>query len=186
MKEMDDSLKRMNMTIQGYETKIAEETRRLEVNTQGKREETQRKLQQATDRVAEATTRLKALEVEISTSGEQLRTVAADSRTAEEELAAVKVEIQNHEQMIKQCKQQQENIYQPYGNQIKRVLDHIGRLKWHGAPPVGPFGLHVKVRDPQKWATLMRTQIGGAMSSFAITDSRDFPQLKKLLQESGK
>lgn len=176
----------MNDTIQGFETKITEETHRLEVNTQAKREETQRKLQDAADKVDQATARLKALEVETTATEERLNAVVADGRAAEEGVNNIKSEIQQNENMIKQCRQQQQNVYQPYGSNMQRVVDSIGKMQWHGTPPVGPFGLYVKVRDPERWAKLMRSQIGGAMSSFAITDSRDHPQLKRLLQQSGK
>lgn len=183
---MNNNMQVMNKTIADFEAQIAEETRRLEVNTQGKREETQRKLQDATNRVDQAASRLKTLEEETVATQVQLNTVLADGRTAEEEVTNIKSQIQHHESMIRQCQQQQQNVFQPYGNNMQRVVDSIATMQWHGSPPVGPFGLCVKVRDTQRWAKLIRTQIGTAMSSFAITDSRDHVQLKKLLLQSGK
>ncbi|KZP04196.1 hypothetical protein FIBSPDRAFT_807094 [Athelia psychrophila] len=183
--EMNNSLRVINESIQGFETKIADETLRLEVNTQAKREETQRKLQDATNKVDQATAHLKALEVETAATEGQLNAVLADGRTAEEDFNKIKSEIQHHELMIKQCRQQEHNVYQPYGTNMQGVVDSIGKMQWHGTPPVGPFGLYVKVRDPERWAKLIRAQIGSAMSSFAITDSRDHAQLKRLLQNSG-
>ncbi|KAI0771145.1 hypothetical protein BD413DRAFT_492998 [Trametes elegans] len=61
----------------------------------------------------------------------------------------------------------------------------IKRMRWHGQPPVGPFGLYVKVKDPEQWGNLFRIVIGSAMSSFAITDARDRPALAQLLKQSG-
>jgi hypothetical protein len=36
------------------------------------------------------------------------------------------------------------------------------------------------------WADLMRIQLGGLMSAFAVTDARDRPQLKRLLEQTKK
>ena len=176
----------MKRTIEGYDQKILEETRRLEVNTQAKRDETQRKLQDAADNVNKAIDRLKGLETEIATAEEEFRVITTEGGAAEEEVRRIRADIDHHQQMITQCHAQKSNQLAPYGNNIQRVLEAIKGMRWHGAPPVGPFGLHVKVREPGRWAELMRAQLGQAMSSFAITDSRDHAQLKKLLRESKK
>jgi hypothetical protein len=58
-------------------------------------------------------------------------------------------------------------------------------MKWHGDVPVGPLGMHVKLKE-MAWADLMRIQLGGLMSAFAVTDARDRPQLKRLLDQTKK
>jgi hypothetical protein len=88
--------------------------------------------------------------------------------------------------MIQKAKEHEQNNFAPYGKDIKRVLTQIERMKWHGQKPVGPLGVYVKVKDPQKWAPLLRSQLGGYMTAFACTDARDRPQLKRLLHDSGK
>lgn len=183
---MDASLKTMNLQIQGYEERIAEEMRRLEVNTQAKREETNQKIQEAADRVKAAAARFEALQAEHVKKSEEKDTAFSEGAAAEQAVNAIRADIDRHNHMIKQCEEQQQNDLAPYGRHIKGVVTAIQRLTWFGQKPVGPFGMHVKVHEPEKWASLMRSQLGSFMSSFACTDSRDRAQLKKLLQESGK
>ena len=65
------------------------------------------------------------------------------------------------------------------------VLAEIGRSKWIGDKPVGPFGMFVKLKDP-RWAEILRNQLGSIMSSFAVTNAKDRSQLSQILQRTGK
>jgi hypothetical protein len=89
--------------------------------------------------------------------------------------------------MIKKCKEQQNNAFTPYGQNIKELLDRIGRATWHGERPLGPLGLHVKIRESELWARgVLRSLLAHLLTAFAITDSRDRQQLKRLLDQSRK
>ena len=88
-------------------------------------------------------------------------------------------------EQIQRCVEQQNNSLAPYGRNLKNVVDHIERTRWHGHKPLGPLGVYVKLKD-RVWADLLRIVLGSHMSSFAVTDNRDVPVLKKLLRESGK
>jgi len=181
---MDTSLKSTNNQIKGYDERIAEETRRLEVNTQAKREETNRKLQAAKDKVAEAEAHLKDLENKMREKTEERNATGKEGVDAEQAMKAVQERVDHCNSMIKKAKEQ--NNLAPYGKDIKNVLVQIRRMKWNGQVPVGPLGVYVKVKDPQQWAPLLRSQLGGFMTAFACTDARDRPQLKRLLHDSGK
>ncbi|KAI9509233.1 hypothetical protein F5148DRAFT_978695, partial [Russula earlei] len=87
-------------------------------------------------------------------------------------------------EQIQRCVEQQNNSLAPYGRDLKKVLEHIGTMEWHGQKPLGPLGVYVKMKD-RIWADLLRVVLGSHMSSFAVTDTRDLPVLKKLLRESG-
>jgi structural maintenance of chromosomes protein 6 len=182
---MDTSLKSTNNQIKGYESRIAEETRRLEVNTQAKREETNRKLQAARDKVAEAEAYLKELEDSMRQKSAERDSTGKEGVEAEQAMKMAQDQVDNCNAMIQRAKEQEQNNLAPYGKDMKRVLAQIERMKWRGQIPVGPLGVYVKVKD-QRWAPLLRSQLGGFMTAFACTDARDRPQLKRLLQDSGK
>jgi structural maintenance of chromosomes protein 6 len=183
---MDTSLKTTNNQIKGYEARIAEETRRLEVNTQAKREETNRKLQAAKDKVTDAEAHLKEIEENLRQKTEEKDATGKEGTEAEQAMKIAQDHFSNCNTMIQKAKEQEQNNLAPYGKDIKRVLAQIKQMKWHGQAPVGPLGVYVKVKEPQKWAPLLRSQLGGLMTAFACTDARDRPQLKRLLHESGK
>jgi hypothetical protein len=105
---------------------------------------------------------------------------------AEKERDAAQGRIMECEQMIERCVQQEKNSLAAYGRDIKGVLERIEKMRWLGDLPLGPLGVNVKVKEPEKWAELLRGQLGKYLTAFAITDARDRPQLKKVLEQSGK
>lgn len=182
-KQMNTSLKSLNATIENYTRNIAEEERRLAADTQVKRDEFNRKLESARTDVTNAdqahknfieAKRQKLTEQE----GIKHRGLAAEANknNAQERVVAA-------QSMISQCKEKGQNALAPYGRDIKGVLDQIAKMRWHGEVPVGPLGMHVKLKD-MAWADLMRIQLGGLMSAFAVTDARDRPQLKRLFDQT--
>jgi chromosome segregation ATPase len=183
---MNLNMATLNKQIEALTTQIAEEARRMEAHTQAKREETNLKLEQAKAEVAKA-------ESDIEDICEQLRTKMAEvtqaeqcGREADHEKQNIEKRIQEANELIKKCGQQRENAWTPYGNGIREVLEQIGRAKWYGEKPVGPLGRFVKVKDPRSWAALLRSQLGNLLTAFAVTDTRDRPALKRLLDQSNK
>ena len=183
---MSNSIKSTKFQIEEYGRRIAEEARRLAVNTQAKRDETNRKLEGARDRVDKASARLNSANDELRDLRDRWSKAENEGQAAEAERKAARVQIVNCDEMLKKCIEQENNSLAPYGRHIKKVQEQIAKMRWHGDVPLGPLGVHVKVKEPQRWANLMRAQIGQYMTAFACTDGRDRAQLKKILTESGK
>jgi chromosome segregation ATPase len=182
---MNTSLTGLNRSIDEFTRLIAEEEHRLAADTQVKRDELNRKLEMAKDAVAKADQAnkdfLEAKRQKLAAQEDiKQRGQAAEARkhSAQERIAAA-------QSMISQCKEKGQNALAPYGRDIKTVLAEITKMRWHGEPPIGPLGMYVKLKDTA-WADLMRIQLGSLMSAFAVTDARDRPQLKKLLDHTKK
>lgn len=183
---MSSSIRSTKFQIEEYDRRIAEEARRLAVNTQAKRDETNRKLEDARERVDKASARLSSTNDELRDVKDRCSKVDNEGRAAEAERKAAHDQVMNCDEMLKKCREQENNSLAPYGRNIKKVQEQIAKMRWHGDVPLGPLGVHVKVKDTQRWANLMRAQIGQIMTAFACTDGRDRAQLKKILTESGK
>lgn len=182
---MNSSLTALNRSIKEYDEKIAEETRRLEAHTQAKRDEINRRLDAAKEAVAEADRRNKNVIEQKRNKLTEKDEVGSKGQAAEGRRQQVQERITDCQTMINKCKEQEKNTLAPYGHDIKGVLQSISRMQWHGDVPIGPFGLYVKLKD-QKWAPLLRAQLGKLMTSFACTDARDRLQLKKILDQTKK
>jgi structural maintenance of chromosomes protein 6 len=185
-RQMDISLKATNKQIEEYDRQIAEEARRLEADTSAKREETQRKLDEARTAVATAQARSEDASEQKHSLERQCEVLKDEGMQAEREMGAVQGRIRECEGMIERCMQQEKNSLAAYGKDIKGVLERIGKMRWAGDVPLGPLGVGVKVKEPEKWAELLRLQLGGYLTAFAVTDARDRAQLKKLLEQTGK
>lgn len=182
---MNKDLASTNKSIKDFDKQITEETRRLEVHTQARRDEINSRLLVAKEAVTEADRQNKDV---IEQKRNKLNTrdeVKSTGLAAEGKKNKLQERITDCQTMINKCKEQEQNSLAPYGVDIKGVLQTISRTRWHGDTPVGPLGLCVKLRD-QQWAQLLRAQLGGLMTSFACTDARDRLQLKKILDQSKK
>ncbi|CDO70857.1 hypothetical protein BN946_scf184801.g50 [Trametes cinnabarina] len=184
-KSILDSKTGVDSTIAELEKKIADEQARLETRSKEKRDR--------------ATAQLQQLNAALAENEEKLRHVAAERQRLTAEADAAKTELGRLEQeqkglrdrvvdcdeQIRRCAELEKNTLAQYGNKMDWVLAEIKKRRWYGQPPVGPFGLYVKVKEPDRWGRLLRVVIGGAMSSFAITDARDRDALARILHESG-
>ncbi|KAG8840124.1 Structural maintenance of chromosomes protein 6, partial [Serendipita sp. 405] len=71
-----------------------------------------------------------------------------------------------------------------YGRWALPVLREIESARWAGRKPVGPLGLHVRLKD-KKWADVLRVGIGNFLGGFAVTNYQDQKTLRKILDNHG-
>ncbi|TCD69031.1 Structural maintenance of chromosomes protein 6 [Steccherinum ochraceum] len=180
IKQINDSLGNTKSSIQSCQSRIEEETRKQQTNTQGKRDEVSRKLQETVDKMKEAETDLEEVKARHATLGSQKEQLVRDAQTAETENQQNEANMNSISGQLRNCDEQEKNKLAPFGYNMNAVLSDIDRTRWNGEKPIGPFGMFVTVKDRQ-WADILRNQLGNSMSSFAVTDPRDRPQLAKLL-----
>ncbi|GLB38155.1 putative P-loop containing nucleoside triphosphate hydrolase protein [Lyophyllum shimeji] len=185
MRKIDQSVNSIAKQIEELDAKIEAETQRMAANTQAKHDEMQRKLEAARNALNEAQSTVEALSREMAEQQEKTDNMKKAGEAANKELEKVKGDIQNCQGMIQRAKEAEKNSLIPYGNNIKTVLDTIKTMSWNGDPPLGPLGLHVKAKDPKTWGELLRLQLSSYLTAFVLTDARDRPQLKKLLEKTG-
>lgn len=184
-REMQTAHSAAKVAMESIQKQIADETRRLEVDTQAKRDESQRRLDEARsllliaeEAAAPVVTSKGEIDSHIQALKAQVMTAEASVRNASEGIARCR-------EMVRNCELQEQNQYAAYGRNIPHILEQIKRMRWKGDPPMGPLGVHVKVRDPQKWADLLRRQLRGLLVAWAVTDGADLFQMRKLLNENG-
>ncbi|EDR03918.1 uncharacterized protein LACBIDRAFT_306583 [Laccaria bicolor S238N-H82] len=99
----------------------------------------------------------------VKTSGVQL----------EPRLTELQQKITECDNMVSQARKNEADALMPYGKNIKEVVKKIQGMKWYGDVPIGPLGVHVKAREPEKWGEILRVQLGVYLTAFAVTDARD-------------
>lgn len=183
---MDNSLVAIKAQIEEFDKRIDEEARRMAVHTQAKREETQRKLEDAKEAVSVAERQVNELIMERKDISVQADTIRASGEEMERQQATIRRQISDCDGMIDSARKAETDALIPYGRNIKGLLDKMKSMRWAGDPPLGPLGQYVKAKDPKTWGEILRNMLGSHLLSFALTDARDRPQLKKMLVESGK
>jgi chromosome segregation ATPase len=180
-----DNLKKTKDAMQQLETRMAAEKARIAEFSQSKQDELNQHLQQATLDVQNAEADLKQAEALVLEKKNEASKLNAQGQEIDRETQTAKNYVMGIREQIQRCKQQQNNSLVPYGQNLTKVLERIGGMRWHGQKPLGPLGVYVKLKD-RVWADLLRVVLGSHMSSFVVTDPRDLPVLKKELRDSGK
>lgn len=186
LKRMDTSLRATNQQIEHLENQINIESLRMAAHSQAKHEETQRKIEEARDAVIAAESALNAVRAQQRDQIAENEALKLEGMAADRERVRLQESIQNCQAMIDRSVESEKNSLIPYGRHIKEVLERIRGMNWVGDMPLGPLGVHVKAKDPRMWGDLLRSQLGGYLTAFAVTDARDRKQLKTLLEKSGK
>jgi chromosome segregation ATPase len=186
LKRMDTSLKATNQQIENLEKQIAAENLRMAAHSQAKHEETQRRIEEAREAVTAAESALDVLRVQQRDQVAKNEALKVEGMAADRERIRLQENIQGCQAMIDRSIESERNSLIPYGRGIKEVLERIGGMNWVGDTPLGPLGVHVKAKDAKTWGDLLRGQLGGYLTAFAVTDARDRKELKTLLERSGK
>ncbi|KDQ62666.1 hypothetical protein JAAARDRAFT_54572 [Jaapia argillacea MUCL 33604] len=184
-KELDTSFKEIHARIAQLDHNIDEEKKKLEKNTQAETEQRNLKLADTQAQLIKADKELEDIKAQKIAKNDEMTAARVRGQEAERMRDDARKTIQECEGQAAAAVTEKKNSLAAFGRNIKGVLEQIKAMKWFGNVPVGPFGMFVNVKDPQKWAGVLRVQLGGAMTSFAITDPRDRPALKKLLDQSG-
>jgi structural maintenance of chromosomes protein 6 len=183
---MNQSKSRIEKEIAEFEAEIEKENRRLAAHSQARHDELQARINNLTGQINTQEAQLKAINAQKAEIQSRVDDAKGRGLTLERSQADVKKQLDQIQGTINQAKQAASDQYVPYGNRIQDVLKKIGQTKWHGEPPVGPLGLYVKAKDSKMWGDILRVQLAGLLTAFAITDPRDRPVLKKILSESRK
>ncbi|KAG6815759.1 hypothetical protein H0H87_011596 [Tephrocybe sp. NHM501043] len=182
LKKMEQSIDSITKQIEDFDKKITEETKRMEANTQTKQQEAARRLDEARRNVEESQAALKALDLKLAQQEAKTQALKNEGMEIQKNVIdTLQIEIQNCQGMIQRAKDSEKNSLIPYGNNIKGVLDAVNKERWAGDKPVGPLGMFVKAKDPQKWGELLRSQLTSYLTAFAVTNAADRDKLTKLL-----
>jgi chromosome segregation ATPase len=183
---MNEQMTSIKRSIEELQRQIAQARVKAAANSEGAQERLVAQLDEATAEVARCEGALRDAEAALPNKQQALsdvnvrgRQVEQDSKSARDAVEQIRVQLNN-------LQSQRVDELAAFGRDVHRALDRIKNTRWHGQPPVGPFGRFVKVRDPKRWAAILRIQIGNLMSGYAVTDPRDQGTLRQILKETGK
>ncbi|THV05189.1 P-loop containing nucleoside triphosphate hydrolase protein [Dendrothele bispora CBS 962.96] len=178
------SRREIKETIIGIDEQIAQETQRLASDTQAKRDEHQRKIEKVQREIEEAEAARRSADQRLEAVKSQSSEIQKRGEVKDAELNNLKETIMDVRHQIEQLEKAEKDRYAVYGPNIMSLLRAIEQTRWSGDTPLGPLGVHIKVRDAQKWADLLSLQLGNLLTAFAVTNARDRQVLKQLLDQN--
>ncbi|MED6175636.1 hypothetical protein PIB30_080256 [Stylosanthes scabra] len=136
---------------------------------------------------------VQAAELEWERSKEEETRLMKSINMQKEQIKTIANKIQDHEnnrnefsEDIRIYERRQRNKIEFFGG--GRVLNLIRLIerdhRRFNVPPIGPIGVHLNLRDAEKWAATVELAIGAMLNSFIVTDHKDFHLLKQLAKEA--
>ena len=177
----DTAVKKLSKKIADLESKIQ---RTMEAQ-RGERTETDRLLQELSDKLVESKGEEARCSKEIDEyKNEKEQNTQAQARFARMKKAA-EIEINEIRKQIATLKQTSSNRLILYGQNMPKLCDALERRRSEfSKPPIGPIGVHVTLTD-QKWIAPVEECLGQAMGAFLVSSAQDMDKLRKLSKECG-
>ncbi|KAH9980223.1 hypothetical protein BGW80DRAFT_1274148 [Lactifluus volemus] len=144
---ISENLKNTKGAMQQLESRMAAEKAKIAEYSQSKQDELSQRLQQAVLDIQAAEANLKQSEALVLEKKNEVDALRVEGDQVDREIEIAKRSVLDFREQIQRCVDQQNNSLAPYGRDLQKVLERIGRMKWHGQRPVGPLGVYVKVKD---------------------------------------
>jgi len=177
-------IKTENQKLDRMKLEIAEAEAAL--SRDGQREEVRANIQIAQHAHDEADAKYKESVDKSDRKKQEQDACKRELETIEGHLSSIQTRLSDAKERLQQLQQHAHGksgtaIYGPGVPDVLRVIDST---RWVGINPVGPLGMHVRLKD-QKWATVLRIGLGYLMGGFAVTNMQDCKTLRIILNENG-
>lgn len=182
---MNNDMRALNERIDDYKSQIAKEEEKLREAQEGKKERLLAEVKQKEDDIASKQNRIEELKESIRVHVEKQEEARKAYDEALSRDQSLRDEIVGCDTMIENLKRAAQGELNKYGHNLRVLLSEIDKQQWRGRKPAGPFGINVKLQDPQ-WKRVLQTQIGRHMTSFVVENSADRSKLLQMLKQSNK
>lgn len=142
-----------------------------------------RPLQDLEAEIAKIKLQFPRLQQQIQSEQTERTRLVAEEEEARRQVETLQQEMQNLQGALQRLQHAQgAGPLAPYGQNMQAVVNEINRRKWVGRKPLGPLGLHVKLKD-MKWKRLVEANLGNMMHSWAVTSGEDVRQLRDVFNQ---
>ncbi|WFD34498.1 RNA helicase [Malassezia cuniculi] len=181
-KEISQVADRIQRTIDELQEQIDAESRTLAEDRRARRaaQEAQRDtlVQERIDAEMNVVTHTNAA----SEARNELDRIVQEQKSAASNSAAAADKALHLEHMIARFRDVARNRITAYGPTMPHVLEAIRHeRRWKDAP-VGPIGLHIRLRD-MRWAPLVEAVLGDVLNAFCVTNHADRELLTAILRK---
>jgi chromosome segregation ATPase len=112
----------------------------------------------------------------------QLEDSVRGARDAEQTLTGEARNLEEALQRVQQSGNDKLKVYGQATSQVRRLIDqYAAEGKWRGQPPVGPFGMYVKIREP-KFSQVCESLFGRILNAFGVETHQDRQLLGQIFQ----
>ncbi|RUS16430.1 hypothetical protein BC937DRAFT_91201 [Endogone sp. FLAS-F59071] len=171
-KEMNDNIKALRLTVGQLQQRIGEETRKLEVDGQRKRDAILAQIAGLEVEINAARQETNQKRQELDQNNSEIEQLTQSERNARDEINRIRNTIVTTETTIRDLRGQQENRVRAFGNQMPEILRDIDRERGFHKRPLGPIGMYIRVSNPE-WIPVMESLLGGSLNTFLCENYAD-------------
>ncbi|KAJ2706776.1 Structural maintenance of chromosomes protein 6, partial [Coemansia spiralis] len=117
---------------------------------------------------------LEARSLELNRAREQRKAEAERARSLVEKASAGLGELMR----------QTSDRFSAFGRGVREALDAVGREAWPGMVPIGPVGMHIRLRDP-RWSRIIETTLDKVLNAFLVASHADRTRLDAIFRRCG-
>ncbi|KAJ3219759.1 Structural maintenance of chromosomes protein 6 [Dinochytrium kinnereticum] len=170
-----------------YQKKIDVEARKLLDSIRDLREEKQREKEELKEVLQQENREVEQAMADIDKATASRNEVSSRRVALERSVAQARNDVNRKRQALEEMKGGKTDMYAafPMGTaNILRAIDQVhARGGWRGIKPVGPLGLHCKLRK-QEYSHVIESVLGGSLNGYVVSDSADSDRLKRILKEN--
>ncbi|KAI8819994.1 uncharacterized protein EV422DRAFT_94634 [Fimicolochytrium jonesii] len=189
LREVDNEIQEMNeavtlnrRNIADIDRRIEEETQKLQVDGQMTRFNQLAAIKAREDAKAEIEATLRRYDGEraaVDQEWDQAKRAVHDLTSNMQRLQTAQ---RSQQDRLHSLSNQSSDRLEAFGREMRRVMEQIERFerekRWKGAKPLGPIGLHVKLRQTD-FGNAIETLLGNTLNSFAVETPEDVLTLQK-------
>ncbi|KLT43062.1 P-loop containing nucleoside triphosphate hydrolase protein [Cutaneotrichosporon oleaginosum] len=132
------------------------------------------------------------LQRQLPQSERAVATAKAELDEATKALSDIQLEATEAERQYSEAKRSLDNLQArrtdrlaPYGRNLRWVMQAIEAAQWKHSKPIGPLGLHVKLKDPV-YRNCLSNMLGSSLCSFAVRDPADQNTLQRIFEQCAR
>ncbi|PWN43573.1 P-loop containing nucleoside triphosphate hydrolase protein [Ceraceosorus guamensis] len=182
--QLNDQFSRQTAVIEDLQVRIEREAQRMSDGNRAKRKELAHTLQEAEDGRKETERRQVELNDELRQLQQTIGAAAQRETEAKGRQDALRRQVDEAAYLCQRLGQARGNRMVAYGANVPALVRAIEAEKRWRVRPVGPIGLHLKLKD-MSWAPVLESVIGNTLNAFCVTNHADRQLLEQIKQRTG-
>ncbi|QSZ31311.1 hypothetical protein DSL72_000874 [Monilinia vaccinii-corymbosi] len=183
-KEIQGELKQARIRAQNIQREIEAEQQRIKDADGGSLSRKFTEIEAAKDEASQARAELERSQGEARELMEKSQAAKSAVEKEQGPLTAKQNEVENCRKRLREMQNKRPDPMNGFDHKIPDLLQRIQQDRGFLHKPVGPIGLHVKLRDP-KWSHILEVTFGGVLNSFVVTNNADQVRLQKIISAMG-
>nr|WJN25126.1 DNA repair protein [Tranzscheliella williamsii] len=183
-REFNEQIRQLNAQLERYEDQIREEAAKLAGDRQAHRQQLELTREELVQRKASLQEEEVEREEEMQSIEQDLTELLQKEDEEDVRLSRLREQYESNDTRLQRMRESTRNRITAFGGpNVPRLLKAIQDERGWNSPPLGPLGVHLKLKD-MRWQRVLESVIGNALNAFFVSNHRDRQKLQSLMQRT--